>query len=104
MVKKIRLSMSEYRISRLLGKQGFGQTGVYLKADARTAYAGVLKVLAVLRGAGVSEVALLTSQRLPAEPQGVAPTAGLQLLLTPGRGPVVALVSADGAAPFAAAH
>ena len=40
-------------------------SGVYLRADARAAYGDVVRVLAVIRGAGVSDVGLV------AEPESV---------------------------------
>jgi biopolymer transport protein ExbD/biopolymer transport protein TolR len=40
-------------------------SGVYLRADARAAYGDVVRVLAVIRGAGVSDVGLV------AEPEAV---------------------------------
>ena len=42
-------------------------TGVYLRADGRVAYATVVQVLAVIRGAGVNDVGLV------AEPETVQP-------------------------------
>jgi len=54
---------------------------VYVKADARTAYANVVSVLDSLRAAGIAELTLLTAQRDVEQPGIVVPPKGLVLLI-----------------------
>ncbi len=52
---------------------------VYIKADARTSYAAVIKVLEALHSTGIGEVALLTNQRVTAQPGHPVPPMGLDV-------------------------
>ncbi|MEJ7813024.1 MAG: biopolymer transporter ExbD [Gemmatimonadaceae bacterium] len=63
-VDQARLTYDEFRASfRSLASQR-GKQGVYLRADERVPYGAVVRVLAVMRGAGVGDVGLV------AEPEG----------------------------------
>src|ERR1700680_3120914 len=56
---------------------------LYIKADARTPYANVVKVLDALRTAGVEAPNLLTAQRDSSEPGTLVPPKGLEVLVGP---------------------
>jgi biopolymer transport protein TolR len=55
----------------------------YIKADARTSYANVVKVLDALRTAGVKAPNLLTAHRDSSEPGTLVPPKGLEVLVGP---------------------
>lgn len=59
-VDQSRLSFAEFRASfkALASKRGRG--GIYLRADQGVPYGVVVRVLAVMRGAGVGDVGLVT--------------------------------------------
>jgi biopolymer transport protein ExbD/biopolymer transport protein TolR len=59
------------------------QKKLYIKADARTPYANVVKVLNALRTAGVAAPNLLTTQRDSLEPGILVPPKGLEVLIGP---------------------
>ena len=52
---------------------------VYIKADARTPYASVVKVMDSLRTIGVEGVTLLTAQQDAEEPGSMVPPKGLEM-------------------------
>ncbi|MBV9479131.1 MAG: biopolymer transporter ExbD [Acidobacteria bacterium] len=52
---------------------------LYVKVDARTAYASLIKVIDGLRAAGVEALTLLTAQQSPEGPGSVLPPSGLEL-------------------------
>jgi len=54
---------------------------LYIKADARTPYANVVKVLDAVRTAGVEAPNLLTAQRESSEPGTLVPPKGLEVLV-----------------------
>jgi biopolymer transport protein TolR len=54
---------------------------LYIKADARTPYANVVKVLAAMRTAGVEAPNLLTAQRDSSGPGTLIPPKGLEVLI-----------------------
>jgi len=56
---------------------------LYIKADARTPYANVVKVLDALRTAGVKAPNLLTAHRDSSEPGTLVPPKGLEVLVGP---------------------
>ena len=56
---------------------------LYIKADARTPYANVLKVLDAVRKAGVTAPNLLTAQHETPEPGKLVPPKGLEVLVGP---------------------
>jgi biopolymer transport protein TolR len=57
---EVRVSLREFRgMFRALAEQS-GQGGVYLRADQRADYGQVVRVLAVMRAAGVGDVGLVT--------------------------------------------
>src|SRR5260370_16203817 len=56
---------------------------LYIKADARTPYANVVKVLAAMRTAGVEAPNLLTAQRDSSGPGTLIPLKGLEVLIGP---------------------
>ncbi|MGA2201369.1 MAG: biopolymer transporter ExbD [Terriglobales bacterium] len=56
---------------------------LYIKADARTPYANVVKVLGALRTAGVEAPNLLTAQPDSSEPGTLVPPKGLEVLIGP---------------------
>lgn len=56
---------------------------LYIKADARTPYANVVKVLAAMRTAGVEAPNLLTAQRDSSGPWPLIPPKGLEVLIAP---------------------
>jgi biopolymer transport protein ExbD len=56
---------------------------LYIKADARTPYANVVKVLVAVRKAGVEAPNLLTAQRDVSEPRTLVPPKGLEVLVSP---------------------
>jgi len=59
-VDDVRVSLAEFRgMFRSLVAQS-GQGGVYLRADQRADYGRVVQVLGIIRGAGVSDVGLVT--------------------------------------------
>lgn len=63
---EVRVSLREFRgMFRALAEQS-GQGGVYLRADQRADYGQVVRVLAIMRAAGVGDVGLVT------EPEDVA--------------------------------
>ena len=55
----------------------------YVKADARTAYANVLRVLDAAHTAGVEAVSLLTAQQDSSRPGTLMPPKGLEVLVGP---------------------
>jgi biopolymer transport protein ExbD/biopolymer transport protein TolR len=59
-VDDVRVSLAEFRgmFRSLVAKAGQG--GVYLRADQRADYGRVVQVLGIIRGAGVSDVGLVT--------------------------------------------
>ena len=57
------------------------QQKLYVKADARTPYANVVKVLEAAHSAGVSSPVLLTTQSEPAAPGTIATPRGLEVLV-----------------------
>jgi biopolymer transport protein TolR len=65
-VDEVEVSLAEFRgmFKALAAKAGRG--GVYLRADQRADYGRVVQVLAIIRGAGVNDVGLVT------EPEDVA--------------------------------
>jgi biopolymer transport protein TolR len=71
---------------------------LYVKADARTPYANVVKVLDALRTAGVEAPNLLTSQPDSPEPGTLVPPKGLEVLVgrPSGSGPTVVQVLNSG--------
>src|SRR5918911_636606 len=58
-VEQARLSYAEFRASfkALAARQG--REGIYLRADERVPYGAVVRVLAVMRSAGVGDVGLI---------------------------------------------
>jgi biopolymer transport protein ExbD len=58
---------------------------LYVKADARTAYANVIKVLDSMHAAGVEGLTLLTAQRDGVEPGTLVPPKGLEMLVVSHR-------------------
>ena len=57
---EVRVSLREFRgMFRALAEQS-GQAGVYLRADQRADYGQVVRVLAIMRAAGVGDVGLVT--------------------------------------------
>lgn len=56
---------------------------LYIKADARTPYANVVKVLDAIRTAGVEAANLLTAQRDSSGPGTLIPPKGLEVLIGP---------------------
>jgi biopolymer transport protein ExbD len=56
---------------------------LYIKADARTAYGNVLKVLDAARRAGVAAPILLTAQQESPKPGTLVPPKGLEVLVGP---------------------
>lgn len=60
-----------------------GRQKLYIKADARTAYANVEKILAAAHAAGLTAPILLTSQSDPSGPGMMVPPKGLEVLLGP---------------------
>jgi biopolymer transport protein ExbD/biopolymer transport protein TolR len=56
---------------------------LYIKADARTPYANVVKVLDAMRTAGVQAPNLLTAQRDSSGPGTLIPPQGLEVLIGP---------------------
>jgi biopolymer transport protein ExbD len=56
---------------------------LYIKADARTPYANVAKVLDAVRKAGVTSTNLLTAQDETPEPGKLVPPKGLEVLVGP---------------------
>ena len=59
---------------------------LYIKVDARTSYANVVKVLEAVRTAGVEAPNLLTAQRDSSEPGTLVPPKGLAVLVGPPSG------------------
>lgn len=56
---------------------------LYVKADARTPYANVVKVLDAVRTSGVQQITLLTDQRQPSEAGKLVTPKGLEMLVIP---------------------
>jgi biopolymer transport protein TolR len=56
---------------------------LYVKADARTPYVNLVRVLDSVRAAGVERLTLLTAQRDTEEPGTLVPPKGLELLVSP---------------------
>jgi biopolymer transport protein ExbD len=54
---------------------------LYIKADARTPYANVVKVLDAVRTSGVHELTLLTDQQRPSEAGKLVTPTGLEMLV-----------------------
>lgn len=70
---------------------------LYIKADARTPYADVAKVLDAARSAGVEAPILLTSQLESPQPGTVVPPKGLEVRVGPmNSSPVIVQIKADG--------
>ncbi len=67
----------------LARKPGLSEERLYIKADARTPYANVAKVLDAVRTAGVTAPNLLTSQPETPEPGKLLPPKGLEVLVGP---------------------
>jgi biopolymer transport protein ExbD len=65
---------------------------LYIKADARTPYANVARVLEAAHNAGVTATALLTTQSEPAAPGTIASPRGLEVLLDIPAGMVATVV------------
>jgi biopolymer transport protein ExbD len=59
---------------------------LYIKADARTPYADVMRVLEAAYGAGVAAPTLLTSQQESPAPGTIVPPKGLEVFLAPSSG------------------
>lgn len=70
------------------------QQKLYIKADARTPYANVVKVLEAAHSAGVTSPVLLTTQSEPAAPGTIATPRGLEVLVgtTSGSRPIIVQV------------
>ena len=64
-VDETRVSLTEFRASFKALAQRKGERGVYLRADQGVPYGDVVRVLAIMRGAGVGDVGLV------AEPEDV---------------------------------
>ena len=60
---------------------------LYIKADARTPYAAVVKVLDAMHASGVEEITLLTDQRTPGERGKLVSPQGLEMRLLPAGKP-----------------
>jgi biopolymer transport protein ExbD len=58
---------------------------LYVKADARTPYVNLVRILDSVRTAGVERLTLLTAQRDTEEPGTVVPPKGLELLVVSPR-------------------
>jgi biopolymer transport protein ExbD len=58
---------------------------LYVKADARTPYANVVRVLDAVRTSGVQELTLLTDQRQPSEAGKLVTPTGLEMLVASTR-------------------
>lgn len=58
---------------------------LYIKADARTSYANLVKVLDSVRTAGVEGLTLLTAQRDAEKPGTLVPPKGLEMLVASPR-------------------
>jgi biopolymer transport protein TolR len=73
---------------------------IYVKADARTSYANVVKVLEAVRAAGVEALNLLTAQPDSPKPGTLVPPKGLEVLVGPpsssGSEPAVVQVLSSG--------
>jgi biopolymer transport protein ExbD len=52
---------------------------LYIKADARTSYSNLVRVLDAVRGAGISALTLLTSQRDSSESGSLVPPRGMEV-------------------------
>jgi biopolymer transport protein ExbD len=63
-------------------KTRLSERQLYIKADARTPYANVEKVLATVRAAGVESPSLLTAQPESPKPGTIVPPKGLEVLLS----------------------
>ena len=59
------------------------QRTIYVKADAHTSYANLVKVLDCVRTAGVKGLTLLTAQAEPEDPGALAPPQGLEFQVLP---------------------
>ena len=59
---------------------------VYIKADARTPYANVIKILEAAHTAGVTTPILLTTQAEPSQPGSMVSPKGLEVLVVPPSG------------------
>jgi biopolymer transport protein ExbD/biopolymer transport protein TolR len=68
---------------KITGRLSNQEQKLYIKADARTPYADVSKVLDAARTAGVEAPILLTSQPESPEPGTVVPPKGLEVLVSP---------------------
>lgn len=73
---------------------------LYVKADARTSYGNIMKVLSAAHAAGVEAPILLTAQREPTHAGTPVPPAGLGVLIGPaasaGAGSIVIQVISSG--------
>jgi len=67
----------------LAEKPGLSGQKLYIKADARTPYANVAKVLDAVRTAGVTSVSLLTGQQATPEPGKLVSPKGLEVRVGP---------------------
>jgi biopolymer transport protein ExbD len=80
-------------------KEGLSQgQALYIKADARTPYANVARVLEAAHIAGVTSPALLTTQSEPAAPGTIASPRGLEVLLDLPAGAVATVVELNSSA------
>lgn len=71
---------------------------LYIKADARTPYANVVRVLEAAHNAGVTAPALLTTQSEPAVPGTIASPRGLEVLLDLPAGAAATVVELNNSA------
>ncbi len=70
-------------LAKKLGLSSRAGEKLYIKADARTPYANVAKVLDAVRTAGVTALNLLTAQPETPEPGELVPPKGLEVLVGP---------------------
>ena len=70
-------------LAKKLGLSNRAEEKLYIKADARTPYANVAKVLDAVRTAGVTAPNLLTAQHETPEPGKPVPPKGLEVLVGP---------------------
>jgi biopolymer transport protein ExbD len=70
-------------LAKKLGPSHRAEERLYIKADARTPYANVAKVLDAVRRAGVTAPNLLTAQHETPEPGKPVPPKGLEVLVGP---------------------
>ena len=58
---------------------------LYIKADARAPYAGLIRILDAVRTTGVQGLTLLTTQADSENPGSLVPAKGLQMLIVSSR-------------------